>query len=141
MIQINFTLFIQIANFLILLFILNALLYKPVMAKIREREAKIKADQAKAMEMEQKVLDEESRHQEELAKARQTASQEKNALMAEAKKAESGILEKARLEAAAIVDEMKTSIQGQTAEVRKTLTEEMTPLARSISEKILGRAV
>ncbi len=42
MIQVNFTLFIQLINFLVLLFLLNALLYQPVMAKMREREAQIK---------------------------------------------------------------------------------------------------
>ena len=88
MIQLNITLFIQVINFLVLLVLLDILLYKPVMAKIREREAQIRKDQEKATELEQKVLDQENRHQQELAKARQTAAQEKVALLAEAKKKE-----------------------------------------------------
>ena len=141
MIQLNFTLFIQIVNFLVLLLILNAILFKPVMAKMREREARIKNDRERAKESEEKVLDQEKRHQEELSKARQTAGQEKNVLLAEAKKVEADVLEKARSQAAQIVDQMKTSIQAEAAEVRKILKEEMTPLARSISEKILGRSI
>jgi F0F1-type ATP synthase membrane subunit b/b' len=61
--------------------------------------------------------------------------------MAEAKKKESDILDKARGEAGGIMEDMKSSIQAQSAEVRKTLREDLAPLARSISEKILGRSV
>ena len=141
MIQLNITLFIQIINFLVLLFLLNVLLYKPIMAKIREREATIRKDQEKAVELEQKVLDQENRHQQELAKARQTAVQEKGALLGEAKQKEADILEKARAEASLIVDQMKASIQVEAEQVRKTLKAQMTPLARSITEKVLGRAI
>lgn len=141
MIQINFTLFIQLINFLVLLLILNAILYKPVRAKLKERADQMAKDRERARHLEQEVHDQENRHQEELAKARQTAAQEKNALMAEAKKEESGILDKARAEAATIVDNMKAAIQKESEEVRKSLKEDMTPLARTITEKILGRAI
>ncbi len=141
MIQLNITLFIQVINFLVLLVLLDILLYKPVMAKIREREAQIRKDQEKATELEQKVLDQENRHQQELAKARQTAAEEKVALLAEAKKKEAHALEKARTEASRIVDDMKASIQTDAEEVRKSLKAQMTPLALSITEKVLGRAI
>lgn len=141
MIQLNFTLFIQLINFLVLLFILNAILYKPVREKLKERSEQMARDREKAHQLEQEVHDQESRHQEELAKARQTAAQEKTALIGEAKKEESAILDKARAEAAGIVDEMKATIQSESEEVRKSLKEDMTPLARSITEKILGRAI
>lgn len=141
MIQLNFTVLIQLINFLALLFILNAILYKPVMTKMREREAQIRKDKEKALELQENVQLQENQHQEALAKARQTAAQEKAALMAEAKKSESAILEKARTEASHIVDDMKAAIQVEANEVRKTLKAQMTPLAESITEKILGRAI
>jgi F-type H+-transporting ATPase subunit b len=140
-IQVNFTLFIQLINFLVLLFLLNALLYQPIMAKMREREAQIKKDQEKATELDQRVQDQENRHQEELAKAKQTAAQEKNVLLAEAKQKEVAILDKARSEAARIVDDMKAAIQADAGQVRQTLKAEMTPLANSMCEKILGRSL
>src|SRR5512139_3278054 len=140
-IQINITLLIQIINFLILLFLLNAILYKPVMAKIRERESRIREDRAKAAELEGEVQTQEERHQQEMAAARQQGAQEKNLLTAESKKKEAAILEKARQEAAVIVDQMKASIRAESEEARKTLAAEMTPLAQSIFQKILGRPV
>jgi F-type H+-transporting ATPase subunit b len=140
-IQVNFTLFIQIINFLVLLYLLNELLYKPVLAKLRERDAVIKKDQEKAAELDQRVQDQEKRHQDELAKAKQIAAQEKAALMGEAKKKEADVLERARTEAGRIVDEMKSAIQAESSKVRKTLEAEMTPLAQSMTEKILGRPV
>jgi F-type H+-transporting ATPase subunit b len=140
-INLNVTLFIQIINFLVLLFILNAILYKPILAKIREREAKLRQDREKAMELEQKVLDQENLHQEELAKARQISAQDKLSMMAEAKKQEADFLSKARDDAARIVDDMKTAIQAESVQVRQRLKEDMAPLARSIAEKLLGRAI
>ena len=116
MIQINITLIIQIVNFLVLLLVLNALLYKPVTAKIREREARIRNDREKAAELDGQVQEQEKRHQQELATVRQTG-------------------------ASRIVEDMKASIRVEAEEVRKALKAEMTPLAQSISEKILGRAV
>ena len=64
MIQINITLIIQIMNFLVFMLLLNALLYKPVVAKIREREARIRKDREKAAELDQQVQEQEKRHQE-----------------------------------------------------------------------------
>jgi F-type H+-transporting ATPase subunit b len=140
-IQINITLIIQIINFLVFMLLLNALLYKPVVAKIRERETRIRKDREKAAELDQQVQEQEKRHQEELAVARQQGALEKNALTAEAKKKEAAILDKARLEAARIVEDMKASIRVEAEQVRKALDTEMAPLAQSIFEKILGRPV
>ena len=141
MIQINITLIIQIINFLVFMLLLNALLYKPVVAKIRERETRIRKDREKAAELDQQVQEQEKRHQEELAVARQQGALEKNALTAEAKKKEAAILDKARLEASRIVEDMKASIRVEAEQVRKALAAEMAPLAQSIFEKILGRPV
>jgi F-type H+-transporting ATPase subunit b len=140
-INVNFTLFIQLINFLILLLLLNALLYKPILAKIRERESKIKADRDKAGQLENEVLEQEKKHQEALVEARQVAAREKAELLAAAKKSEADILDKARVNAAAIVDEMKASIQAESEKARNALKGEMALLAKSISEKILGRAI
>ena len=141
MIQINITLVVQIINFLALLLLLNALLYKPVIAKIREREARIRNDREKAAELDGQVQEQEKRHQQELAIVRQTGAQEKNALTVDAKKKEAEILDKARAEASRIVEGMKASIRAEAEEVRKALEADMSRLAQSISEKILGRPV
>jgi F-type H+-transporting ATPase subunit b len=140
-INLNFTLLIQLINFLALLFILNQILYKPIIAKMREREARIRQDREQALELDQKVAAQEDEHQEKLTQARQSASQEKAALMAEAKKKESDILEKARTEAGKIVDNMRAAIQADAEQVRGTLNAQVTPLAQAITEKILGRPV
>jgi F-type H+-transporting ATPase subunit b len=140
-INVNFTLFIQLINFLILLLLLNALLYKPILAKIREREAKIKGDRDKAGQLENEVLEQEKKHQEALVEARQVAAKEKAELLATAKKSEADVLETARVAAARIVDEMRASIQAESEKARMVLKGEMAPLAKSISEKILGRVI
>lgn len=141
MININFTLLIQLVNFLVLLFILNAILFKPIMAKMRERDARIRGDREKAAQLGQTVEERERQHQEELTKARLVAVQDKTSLLTEAKKKETDILHKARNEAANIVERMKVSIQTEVGEVRTTLKTQMTPLAQSLAEKVLGRSI
>jgi len=140
-IQINLTLFIQLINFLVLLFILNAILYKPILAKIREREARIRRDREKADRFWKQVRDQEERHEGELAEARQRAAQDKAAVLIEAKKTEGEILGKARNEAARIVEDMKQTVQREAEEARNRLRAEMSPLAGSIVQKILGRSI
>lgn len=141
MIEINASLLIQLINFLVLLFILNAILYKPILAKMKERRDLVEGDLKKAEELEQKVKDQEAKHQEELAKARQTAAQEKADLMSDAKSKEADILDKARAEASKIVEDMKSSIDSQAETVRQGLKDQMAPLAGSMAEKVLGRSV
>ncbi|MGD9819701.1 MAG: hypothetical protein AB7V04_13540, partial [Desulfomonilaceae bacterium] len=82
MINLNFTMLIQLVNFLVLLLLLNALLYKPIMAKIREREATIKKDREKALELETEVANQEGKHRDALVQARRTAAEEKASLLA-----------------------------------------------------------
>ncbi len=141
MINVNVSLFVQLVNFLLLLFILNSILYKPILNSIRQRQGQIQGDRSKAKELEKQIEAEENRHQEELAKARQAAGQEKVGLLAEAKKTEGDILDEARTEAARMVEGMRTSIAGEAEQVRKTLKDQMTPLAQSLAGKLLGRSV
>jgi F-type H+-transporting ATPase subunit b len=140
-ININVSLFVQLVNFILLLIILHFILYKPILNRIRQRQAALDADRQKAQELEDKVVQEEKRHQEEMSNARQIAAQDKAGLVAEAKQKESEILGNARAEANRIVEDMRSTIQSEAEEVRKTLRDQMTPLAQSIAEKILGRAV
>ncbi len=141
MININVTLLVQVINFIVLLLILNAILYKPILSKLREREGQIAADREKADALDREVVSQEAKHQAELANARKMASAEKNDLIAQAKAKEADILGEARKEAAGIVDNMKDQINKEAEEARKKLREDMTPLAQSIAQKILGRAV
>ena len=79
----------------------------------------MRGDREKAEQLARSVEQQENRHQEELAKARQAAAKEKAVLLAEAKSKESVILKKARSDAGSIVEEMKVSIQQQVCEPRR----------------------
>ncbi len=139
--SLNITVLIQLINFLALLFILNEILFKPILAKLREREAVIRADQEQALALEREVLEQENQHQMELTKARQTAAQDKNDLLLQAKSNEAQILDRARAEAAKIVDDMKRGIEGEANQAKEALQAQMSPLAHSIAQKLLGRPV
>ncbi|HRT46453.1 MAG TPA: ATP synthase F0 subunit B, partial [Desulfomonilia bacterium] len=51
MIELNWTFFVQIFNFLLLMFILNKILYKPILKVLDERDARIVGGQEKAKKL------------------------------------------------------------------------------------------
>ena len=84
MIEINFTLLIQAANFLLLIFLLNVVLYKPILKILEEREHRIDGQQAEAKKItddSQALIDEYNR---KLHEAKIEAMNAKNAARSQA---------------------------------------------------------
>jgi F-type H+-transporting ATPase subunit b len=141
MITIDLTMLIQIANMLLLIVILNAVLYKPIRSIIEERQKKIGGldegiDQFKKNavlrqdEFGQKMKDARIRAKKEYETAR-------NAALAESTKKLAGIRKE--------VDVQKT---GQLAEIEKQfaaaqaeLQGEISGFASEMAGKVLGRAL
>ncbi len=75
MININSTLFMQMGAFLVLLFLLNIILYKPLLAKIRERFATIEELNEKARRYQEEAQKNEEEYKTKILEAEQTAKQ------------------------------------------------------------------
>ncbi len=75
MININSTLFMQMGAFLVLLFLLNIILYKPLLAKIRERFATIDELNEKARRYQEEAQKNEEEYKTKILEAEQTAKQ------------------------------------------------------------------
>lgn len=144
MISLNFTLVLQIVNFLILMWVLYRLLYKPVTQFLEQRSANIreliegteKDRQAASKNLEEakRVLAEKREEGLKLVEnARQVAIEEEKRILTEAKEAAGRICEEARVRMGQEVEQAKRELQAQVADLSLLVAEQV--IHKSLSEK------
>ncbi|MBI5816442.1 MAG: F0F1 ATP synthase subunit B [Nitrospinae bacterium] len=141
MIEVNYTLGIQLLNFLIMLWFLNAFVFKPILRSVEERERRIKAMEnegkgaaerceASLAEYEAKIKQMKHEASEITASARKRAQESAMKVMDEAKGVFKERLDRAR-------GEINKDIDSASA----TLKKEVSGVASLIASRIMGRSV
>ena len=131
----------QMINFLILLFVLNVLLYKPIRKVLLERKAKIQGLESGVEEATADLVSQEESYKNGLRQARSEGLKEKQAFVEEASKQEREIIDQINQKAQANLARIKKQVADETEQARKTLEKEVEVFAKAIGEKILGRAL
>lgn len=141
MISINATLIVQVLHFLILVFILNRLMLRPLMHQMEERDQHIQQARKDSEEMlnEAERLVEE-RHAMEM-KARRSAAHERAQLKEQAVAEAEGIFDETRKEVAGIRERIDAEVRSQMEMAEQALNQEADALAEEIAEKIAGRRI
>jgi F-type H+-transporting ATPase subunit b len=130
----------QMINFLILLFVLNLVLYKPIRNVLLERKAKIKGMQKGAEKAASDLVAGEDAYKNGLKQARSEGLKNKEAFLDEASQEEKEIIDKINKKAQANLAQIKKQVADETEQARKALEGEVEAFAKAIGEKILGRA-
>ncbi len=130
----------QIINFLVLLFVLNLVLYKPIRNVLLERKAKIEGMQSGAEKAASDLVAGEDAYKDGLKQARSKGLKEKESFIEEASKEEKEIIDRINKKAQANLAEIKKQVADETAQARTSLEGEVEAYAKAIGEKILGRA-
>lgn len=130
----------QMINFLVLLFVLNLVLYKPIRKVLLERKAKIEGMQAGAEKAATDMVAGEDAYKNGLRQARSEGLKKKEAFVEEASQAEKEIIDRINKKAQANLAEIKKQVADETEQARKALEGEVEAYAKAIGEKILGRA-
>lgn len=130
----------QMINFLVLLFVLNLVLYKPIRNVLLERKAKIEGMQIGAQKAASDLVAGEDAYKDGLKQARSEGLKEKETFIEEASKEETEIINKINKKAQANLALIKTQVADETEQARKSLEGEVEAYAKAIGEKILGRA-
>jgi F-type H+-transporting ATPase subunit b len=141
MIDINVSLFIQLANFIVLLIILNFILFKPIRQVMQEREQGISSafeDAKLAQDRIQKLLDQ---YNDSLAEAKQKAAAIYNTIYQQGLDAQRDMISAERSKAGEAMDKARTEIASASAVARADLKKEAERLSQEITSKLLGRAV
>ncbi|MEA3468349.1 MAG: ATP synthase F0 subunit B [Thermodesulfobacteriota bacterium] len=141
MVSMDITLFLQIANAFVLMFLLNGIIYKPVLKILKERAAKLQGMRNDVTKYE----DNARRRQEEVDKKMHKAStQAKSALdsaRAGAKAAGEEKLAAIKAEADAEKDKQLAGVKSQVEAARKELEAGIEGFATAMAGKILGRSL
>lgn len=140
MLDINFTLFIQLANFIALMFLLNILLFKPIIAFVARRKAMIDQTQAEGRSVEAGADEALERYHEMLAAARRAADARLAEAQAAAEEERRDRLAEAERRAGEAIIAAMVSIRQASERARQDLRDQAETLAGTITEKVLGRA-
>jgi len=135
------TLFIHIGAILLMIYVLNRTLFKPVNRILEERERLTRGRSGEAHEILESVESKLARYERTLREARTESYQLLERERAAAMQRRQGMLEEVRDEAARSIEEEKRAIQSQVEAARVTLEEESRRVAASVSAHILGRPV
>lgn len=141
LINLDKSLVIQMINFLVLLFILWKLLYKPLVAKMEERTQAIK----KSLEEAQAARADAERQRQQHAAQIQAAMSEAQAIRAtalkEAAEEQRRLVEAARAEAAKLVASAKAEMEQDIRRARGQLRQEVGDLAVQIAERLIKQSL
>jgi F-type H+-transporting ATPase subunit b len=139
MVEINGTIFIQIANFIVLIFVLNIVLYKPIRSILRQRKEKMQSLETSAQSTGQQAEERNQAYTDGLKEARLKGQKEKEVLMKAAKDEEQAMVSKINAKAQQELATVKEKIAKDTDAVRSALEKEVDAFASAITQKILGR--
>ena len=139
MIALDWTLFVQIINFLVLVYLLNMVLFKPIRRVLLERQARLTAyeDEIAGLgDNQQGILGEVDQ---QLATARREGLGLREKLRQEGSQEESSLLEQVKKEVDAEWTKVEAKIKKDMAKAREALRAQAQDFATALSAKILGR--
>ncbi len=141
LLKIDKTLIVQIIIFIAAIFILNSLLFKPLLGLIERRERLTTGRIKEAKELRERVEQIEKEYRAKLDEIRAKAMEERNEMRREAQAAAEDLIEKAHREAQALLEEAQSKLELEAKEIRERIKPEIEVLAHEIALKILGRKV
>ena len=139
MIDIDWTLYAQIINFLLLVFLLNVVLFRPIRNALKDRQAKLLAQETEINVLTDKGQTLEEEIKEELAAARRAGAGAREALKQEGAQAEATLLEEVKRQAELEWATVEKKIKADMAKARKSLQTQAQSFAQLLATKILGR--
>ena len=141
MIKIDISLVIQIVNFLFLIWALNLIVYRPIRNILVKREEKVKGLEQGIEACKRDTIEKEEAFADGIKEARAKGLKEKEDLIAVASEEEKKIITAINEEAQANLSEIREKIAKDAEAIRVSLEQEVDEFAKSIGQKILGRAV
>jgi F-type H+-transporting ATPase subunit b len=141
MIDFNYTILIQFANFLVLLILLNFLLFKPVLKALGKREKTIGSFFEKAQVTEEEVKTIGKTYEDSIREKKRPILDSKSAILSDAQTASSKIIEKAKADFTEELSRLRASIEEDRKKVYGNLEKDAEKLSRDAAEKILQRSL
>jgi F-type H+-transporting ATPase subunit b len=133
-------LWIQIANFLVLLFVLNAVAYRPIRKIMSQRREEMAGLQDRAETLQEQYVQDEKALQENVINARKEGFSLKEQIKQQGSEKEKSMLQEASSKTEARLGKARAEIEQMVAGVRTSLQREVDTFSHEVAEKILGRS-
>ena len=137
----DYTLLIQIVTFLILIYILNLLLYKPILAIIDRRKKQLEELENEIELFKESVDKKAAEYDEKLKQAKTKASELKKEIIKEGDNQAKSIIDAMRNEIPLMIQEFQQKMDKEITAARQILESQSRKLSLEIAEKVLGRSV
>lgn len=140
-IDIDGTVLVQFALFILMFLVLRAFLFKPYLKMRDERSEKIEGAEAKAEALSKRADDLEAQYQAKVTKARSAADEERARLQGEGRTREAELLAQARSRAQERIQATRGQIAAQVKTAQGELEQRAETLGHVLASKLLGREV
>jgi F-type H+-transporting ATPase subunit b len=141
LVSVDSSLFIQIVNFLFLIWILNIILYRPIRNILIQRKEKFSGLEQGIDTAINDAKEKEDAFSDGIKSARAEGQKQKEEMVNAAAAEEQAIVERINEKAKADLAAAKESVAAEIGSVRQSLEAELDTFAGAVCEKILGRAV
>jgi F-type H+-transporting ATPase subunit b len=141
MIDINSSLFIQVALFIFLMIVLNKIFFKPFLRFLEERQEKIQGDEREAARLQEEAQKRRLQFEEGLSKGQLQAQGEKGRIQDAGAQEGKLFVDTVQKEVDAEVPKIKAQIAQESRQVAADLERKQGAMAKEIAEKLLGRSL
>ncbi len=137
----DLTLVVQMVLFLALIFVLNILLYKPILSIIDRRKKQLEESENEIKLFNESVEKRVAEYEEKLKQAKLKASEQKKEIIQEGVNQAKNIVDVVRNEIPAIAREFQQKMNKEIEKAKAILDGRSKDLSLEIAQKILGRSV
>jgi F-type H+-transporting ATPase subunit b len=141
MVSLDYSLGIQIINFVLLIFILNRLLYKPLLGMIDKRKQKLADSETEIRRLRETVEHQMAAYEEKLRQAKAAAVEEKNEIIRRGAEEARAITDAVRAEIPEAMEKFQIRMGKEIDAAKRILTSQSQKLSIEIAEKVLGRSL
>jgi len=140
-VSLDSTILIQMINFLILIFILNVLLYKPILGIMDKRKKRFQDTEDEIKSINLTIEERMAAYEEKVRLAKMDALNQKNDILKEGSDQAKTIIDAARGEIPGMMEEFHGKMNTEVTDARRILTDQSRKISVDIAEKLLGRSI
>ncbi len=141
MINPDITLIIQMVNFLILLFVLNFILFRPIRNIIKERNQIIQNFNSDITSLTDEAQDSMERFEQKVLEAKKEGMAQVSKMKGEGGQAEEELIAATNTEVQAKIEEARKKVASDIQEARNQLQTQVQAFSVAVTEKVLGRSI
>ena len=141
MVSLDYTILIQMANFILLIFILRKLLYVPILGILNQRKERMEEYDGEVKRLKQEVEQKFSEYEEKVRLAKLDAMEQRNAIVKESADVAKSIIDAVRSEIPALMEQLNARITREVDTARAILRSQSQKISLEIAEKVLWRSI